>query len=120
MHIDWLIISDLFIVTYEIKKSYFGIHHEHKRFSCINIQGCEVVVNRFSFIFKVKLDKLAFDLCPIQYAPIDVETGFTHFEDAFPKKEKQVSWSACARRKLCNRESETTVTQKDELEHVGG
>ena len=77
------------------------------------------MVNRSSFIFKVKLDKLAVDLCPTQYAPIDVETGLTHFEDAFPKKEKQVSWRACARRKLCNRESETTVTQKDELEHVG-
>jgi len=63
----------------------------------------------------VKLDKLVVDLCPIQYAPIDVET-----KDPFPKKEKQVSWSACTRRKLCNRESETTVTQKDELQHMGG
>ena len=101
-------------------KSYFGIHHEHERFSCINIQGCEVVVYRFCFIFKMQLDKLAVDLCPIQYAPVDVKSSFTHFEDAFPKKEKQVSWSACTRRKLGDRKPEATVTQKDELEHVGG
>ena len=101
-------------------KSYFGIHHEHKKFSCINIQGREVVVNRFSFIFKMKLDKLAVDLCPIQYAPIDVKTSFMHFEDTFPKKDKQVGWSACTRRKLCDGKSKTTVTRKDELEYVGG